>query len=356
MRGESIDFLVNKTNLRETRWSVSSAPNLKPGQIRVRVDQFALTANNITYALYGEKLRYWHFFPAPEGFGRVPVWGFGVVEESRLDGVVYGQRIYGYFPISRFVDLTVGKMTDAGFFDVSPWRANLASVYNKYLYAPKASDFDALEVIFKPLFATSFLLQDFLKEHDFFGTRAVMISSASSKTALTLAYLLKQGGGKDVKVIALTSPVNAGFVKNTGYFDEVVSYDHIRDLPVAPSVYVDVAGSAKVRSDVHYSFADSLKYSCAVGGAHWEDPGRAKGLPGAKPVMFFAPAYAEKRIKDWGNLVYEQNIQEQCRKFYFSASNWLEHSLHSGTDAIEGLYYSVLEGQSSPRSASMASF
>ena len=43
----------------------------------MRVDRFALTANNITYAVMGNQLKYWSLFPAPSGFGIVPVWGFG---------------------------------------------------------------------------------------------------------------------------------------------------------------------------------------------------------------------------------------------------------------------------------------
>ena len=49
----------------------------------VKVDRFAFTANNITYAVLGDELKYWQLFPAPEGFGNIPVWGFGEVIASR---------------------------------------------------------------------------------------------------------------------------------------------------------------------------------------------------------------------------------------------------------------------------------
>ena len=45
---------------------------------------------------------------------------------------------------------------------------------------------------------------------------------------------------------------------------------------------------------------DRLAYSCSVGGTHWEGLGGGKGLPGPRPVLFFAPAQAKKRVADWG--------------------------------------------------------
>ena len=49
----------------------------------MKVDRFAFTANNITYAVLGDELKYWQLFPAPEGFGNIPVWGFGEVIASK---------------------------------------------------------------------------------------------------------------------------------------------------------------------------------------------------------------------------------------------------------------------------------
>ena len=40
---------------------------------------YALTANNITYGVAGETMKYWNFYPAAAGMGRIPVWGVGKV-------------------------------------------------------------------------------------------------------------------------------------------------------------------------------------------------------------------------------------------------------------------------------------
>lgn len=55
---------VRTDDLSRTRLSEREAPALKEGEILTKVGRFALTANNITYGVVGEKLGYWKFFPA----------------------------------------------------------------------------------------------------------------------------------------------------------------------------------------------------------------------------------------------------------------------------------------------------
>ena len=54
-----------KSDLTKTRlvYSDTQLSNLSDGQIVVRVERFAFTANNITYGVAGEDLGYWKFFP-----------------------------------------------------------------------------------------------------------------------------------------------------------------------------------------------------------------------------------------------------------------------------------------------------
>ncbi len=94
------DFLVKRDDLRECRIADSAAPELEPGQALLRVDTFGLTANNVTYAVFGETMSYWDFFPAEDGWGRVPMWGFAEVERSEAEGVEPGTRLFGYLPPS----------------------------------------------------------------------------------------------------------------------------------------------------------------------------------------------------------------------------------------------------------------
>ena len=60
------DFLVRRDDLRTCRVADSATPELEEGQALLRVQRFGLTANNITYAVFGDGMRYWDFFPAAD--------------------------------------------------------------------------------------------------------------------------------------------------------------------------------------------------------------------------------------------------------------------------------------------------
>jgi len=120
------DFLVKRDDLRECQIAESGAPELEPGQALLRVERFGLTANNVTYAVFGQIMSYWDFFPAAEGWGRVPMWGFAEVEQSEAQGVEVGMRVYGYLPPSSYLLVTPAHAGRYGFLDGSPQRAALA--------------------------------------------------------------------------------------------------------------------------------------------------------------------------------------------------------------------------------------
>src|SRR4051795_3751759 len=95
------DFLVKRNDFRVCRVVDGDAPSVGQGQALLRVETFGMTANNVTYAVFGEAMSYWDFFPiAEDGWGRLPTWGFAEVESSEADGVEPGTRVYGYLPSS----------------------------------------------------------------------------------------------------------------------------------------------------------------------------------------------------------------------------------------------------------------
>src|SRR5665811_2265828 len=123
------DFLVKRDDLRETRLVESDPPALEPGQALLRVESFGLTANNVTYAVMGEAMNYWDFFPAEDGWGRVPMWGFATVERSEAEGIEEGTRVFGYLPPSSHLLVTPVDADGSGFVDGTPHRAALPSAY-----------------------------------------------------------------------------------------------------------------------------------------------------------------------------------------------------------------------------------
>ena len=86
---------------------VPSAP-LDAGQARLKLDSFALTANNVTYAASGFAIGYWNFFPTGiEGQGLVPVWGTAEVVESDCTDLAVGTRLYGFYPLAEELVIAV---------------------------------------------------------------------------------------------------------------------------------------------------------------------------------------------------------------------------------------------------------
>ena len=127
------DFLVKRDDLRQSRVEEARRPEIAPGQALLRVDSFGLTANNVTYAVMGEAMSYWRFFPAEDGWGRVPMWGFAEVERSEAEGVEAGTRALrvpaAVLPPGR----DPRRRRTSGFVDASPHRAELPSAYHRFL-------------------------------------------------------------------------------------------------------------------------------------------------------------------------------------------------------------------------------
>jgi hypothetical protein len=296
----STDFIVARNDLQQCKVIETPLPDastLPDDALLVKVTRFAFTANNITYAVMGDVLKYWQLFPAPEGFGNIPVWGFGEVIASKHPGIAVGETLFGYFPMSTHLVIEAADVTKRGLRDAAAHRQGVAPVYNAYsrvsgdpAFVGGQGDYQAL---LRPLFTLSFLVDDFLGENDFYGAKSVLLSSASSKTAYGLAHLVHARG---IKVIGLTSAGNTDFVKSLGCYDDVVTYDRVNSLPADQGVaYVDMAGSSSLREQLHRHFGDQMKYSGRVGLTHRstsadEPELRAPGRAGSSPPITSASA------------------------------------------------------------------
>src|SRR5438105_687836 len=177
-----MDFQIAKDDLHRCRLLEAAAPALADGQALLAVDTFGLSSNNITYAKFGEAMSYWDFFPAEEGWGRMPVWGFADVTASSVDQLAEGTRVFGYLPPSSHLLVTPERMSGQGFTDAAPHRASLPPAYNRYAAVDADPMYDAgredEQMLLRPLFFTSYLIDDFLDDSDFFGSRTVLLSSA----------------------------------------------------------------------------------------------------------------------------------------------------------------------------------
>jgi uncharacterized protein DUF2855 len=353
-----VDFLVAKDELHRCRFLETVAPELAPGQALLTVSAFGLSANNITYAMFGEAMSYWSFFPAEDGWGRVPVWGFAEVAASRHDGLAQGARVYGYLPPSSELVVTPARAGAKGFIDASAHRAQLPGAYNGYVLLDGDPLYDAEredeQMLLRPLFTTSFLIDDFLHDSGLLGAGAVVLSSASSKTASALAFLLHTREGVDV--VGLTSKRSAEFARRLGIYDEIVTYDELDSLPHGPAVYVDMAGDEALREAVHHHFGNDLAHSAVVGATHHDRLGAGgKDLPGPRPMFFFAPERAARRTADWGAAGLEQRLAEAWRPYVQWTTGWLEVIHARGAEALQSAYLDLLDGRIDPSRAHVLS-
>ncbi len=348
----SHNFEVDRTDLSITQFvdipDVESLA-LTDNQAVLSVDRFALTANNITYGVAGDMIGYWKFFPARDNWGQIPVWGIGTVLQSNVTGMNKGDRYYGYYPMSSYLVIEPVNVSERGFVDGMAHRQELPPAYNQYSKMTTANgfepEFDNHQMIYRPLFTTSFVLDDFFADNDFFGAKTIILSSASSKTSFGLAYLLHKN--RDIRVVGLTSSGNKDFVLGLGIYDEVFTYDDVTSIDnTVPTAFVDMAGDRTVLQDLHHHLTDNMKYSCGVGITHWESRDRQDPatLPGAKPAMFFAPSQIQKRHQDWGAEKFQSELASVWSEFLGVVDDWVNINEVEGQGALLSTYKQVLGG------------
>ena len=346
-----IDFQVDRDDFRNCRVVPGVAiDDLDAGQVLFRVDRFALTSNNISYAAAGDLLDYWGFFPAPDRWGRIPAMGFGDVIASQNPDIEIGTRCFGFFPMSRHLMIDANA-NHGGMVDCVAHRAEHAPVYRTYndvsldpLYQQERED---QIILLRGLFMTSFLVDDLLDDEDFFQAETSIITSASSKTSIALAHLLNRRARGPV--VGLTSARNRSFVESLGCYDEIILYDELDSLPKnLPAVMIDMAGNGEVVAGVHERLGDQLKYSCTVGATHWEAKPRPTDLPGPAPEFFFAPARIVKRTQDWGGGGLQEKLGDAWTEFAAFSDRWMKVRRHQGPEALERVYLDVLTGRIDP--------
>ncbi|MEM8926134.1 MAG: DUF2855 family protein [Actinomycetota bacterium] len=325
-----------------------SPPDLAPGQVLAAITLFGLSANNITYALFGDALGYWAYFPVDDDHGCIPVWGFADVVDSRSEHVLAGDRIFGYLPMADAVVLTPAAPTELGCSDASPSRADLHPWYNRYYRCTTdplwTEEGEQLQVSMWALFMTGWALADQLAG----SASTVVVSSASSKTAMALAWSLNNHD-KPVTVVGVTSAGNASFVEASGVYDRVTTYDDLQLVDASgPVAFVDAAGSPGIKEAVHAALGDRLVDSVILGATHQGGAAATGELVGPEPRFFFIPDVAEAAVDDVGLPAYHGAFADAWHRFAPWIGDRLQVEKRSGADEIVDAYGTVLAGGLGP--------
>ncbi len=350
---------VCKDDLSKTRIVQHDAPPLQDGDVSIAVERFGLTANNITYGVVGEAIGYWKFFPAEAGWGNIPVWGIGEVAASEHPDVKKGERLYGYFPMASQLVVRPGRLNAARIVDVSEHRASLPPVYNSYARLANEPAYDRSlddeRVVLFPLYATSYCLYDFLLDNRWFGASQVIVVSASSKTAIGLAYALHDDA-KAPASVGLTSPGNAASVKRLGLYDSVATYDGIASLDASkPSVIVDMSGSGGVLTALNAHLGDNMRYCSNVGVTHHDASRVRPDTMGGRSAMFFAPSHIKKRSDEWGPGEFEKRSLAFFRDAAVRSRDWIRMERLEGAEALERTFHALRLGKIAPDRGLVAS-
>ncbi len=343
---------VNKAKLTEHKVHEETFPTLGEGEVRLRVDSFSVTANNITYAVIGDMFRYWDFFPALDGFGIVPMWGHAVVEASNHPDIMVDERVYGYLPMGTHLDILPGHISRGQFTDMAAHRQPMSVFYNQYSRLAADPEHDpareAQRMIFGPLFKTGFLIEAMFRAENWFGAEALVMTSASSKTSMALASVAREKSPQ-VKRIGLTSAGNVGFVTASGLYDEVLAYGDVATLAQVPSVSVDFAGNNALLRSIHETLGAHLKYSCVVGATHVDARGGGGApIPGPTPTLFFAPDHAVNVIKELGPKAFGEAVAASWNAFVATTDNFVRVDIREGLAAAGEAFQATLAGTADP--------
>lgn len=363
------EFQIKKTHITDSRIVENdiSQRTLAPGQVILAIDKFALTANNITYAVVGEQIGYWQFFPPhsqaangsevdTQGWGVLPVWGFADVVASNCNDVPVGERLFGYFPPASHLIMEPTKIGKTSWIDGSEHRSKLPAGYNVYRRVEAEPGYSKTHednrMLLFPLHITSFALYDFFQENKWFGASQLVMISASSKTSTGLAYGVQNDSSTDnpaPQLVALTSARNLDMVKGLNAYDTALTYDEITKIDAnKATLIVDMSGNTDVLSKLHKHLGDNMKFCSNVGVTHWQDFGESEDIIKERSEFFFAPSQIQKRLQEWGPQGFDQKSREYLSLSIGKSSEWLKMTDLDGLTGMQAIFEDVCEGKVPP--------
>ncbi|OCK74904.1 hypothetical protein K432DRAFT_386526 [Lepidopterella palustris CBS 459.81] len=251
-------------------------PSLAASSIRVQSTVIGLTTNNISYARLGDmpgrNFYAAHPLPFKEGpysdftkYARISAWGTGLVIDSTVDFIPTGTKLWGYLPIASLpVDKVVEQSSAKNIIiETSEFRKAVMPVYNYYFVLDKAhaesAKFQGYSALLRQLFETSYALNRLVfawdpkiapvnpaglsppphldtwtKESANLHDATVVIMPASSKTAFSLAYMLRYvrpKGEQPRAIVGVSSAASRSFVEETKAYNTVTLYDAAESEP-----------------------------------------------------------------------------------------------------------------------------
>lgn len=346
---------TSKSDFNTTRLVSIDEPSTSENEIKLKVERFSFTANNITYAVAGDFLKYWDFFPAVDedgsdastDWGLIPVWGFAVVIESNSNDIAVGDRFFGYYPPAEYCVMYPTATNPATFIDGSKHRSHLPGGYNLYLRAAREVNelADNEQSLLYPLFATAFSIVDLCAEHNWYDAEHAIILSASSKTSIGLAYAINYAKNTP-KPIGVTSSQHKHAVELLGIYEQVFSYDELARLPnETKCCIVDMSGNKQILGELHQIYGANMMCTLSVGATHWDSLTVEQGLIQERTHPFFAPTQIENMIKRFGPQGFNQQLGAFIQESFVKTRSWLKFNELESIEALHAIYPDVCAGK-----------
>jgi hypothetical protein len=225
-------------------------------------------------------------------------------------------------------------------------------------------------MLYRPLFWTSYWCEDWLFSSQYRGAKNVLISSASSKTAFCLAYLIgkrvARGELSGVRIVGLTSKRNLVFTNSLSLYDEVLDYDSFTSassLSIAEKwLYADVTGNDNLNERVFTHFGSRLVASIALGltnlspsspdasSTNWSTNTftGASSAPPATLEQFFMPEWLAVRRHQL-SITQITGLQNRAWKDLMKdCGNWVKMGHVFGGEGVKAAYEDVAKGGLGP--------
>ena len=325
---------------------------LDKGDVLLKIDKFGYTSNNVTYAVAGDLIGYWKFFPIAENddkWGVIPVWGFADVTESKHESVAVGDRFFGYFPPASHLRIHPVHANSQRIIDGTPHRIELPAAYNTYQRVVCDTEGDAItedeRMVLYPLHLTSYFLYDYLLEQKWYGAEQILVLSASGKTSTGLGYAL-QSDQSSPRTIGLTSRSNLPIIQPLNIYDTCYSYEQIDQIESKPTLIVDMSGNAKLLQQLIGSLGEQVKFILKVGLTHWRESSMVEDPSEVTPsYFFFAPTHIARRLAEWGPEEFVHRTDSFLETAAARTRSWMTFRRITGLDELMEIHPKICQGE-----------
>ena len=230
-----------------------------------------------------------------------------------------------------------------------------------------------LTMLYRPLFWTAYWCEDWLFASKYRGGATfILISSASSKTAFSLAYLIRKriNNGEvkaSTKIIGLTSRKNVAFTNGLNLYHEVLSYDTYAGSPLLYGnaterwIYVDVASNENLNRNLfaHFSTPHTGRLAACIGlGITNVSPASGQSKPldwsensatsltsvlqegdgSPQKQHFFMPEWLEIRRREQSPAELAAKLNKAWKELLRDGVGWVKMEKCYGVEGVQGAY------------------